>query len=493
MDMFFSVLLETLQFSTVLYIAFGVFLGLVVGAIPGLSAPIAIALAVPLTYQMDMITAIGFLVGINKGGFFGGSISAILLNAPGTAESALTACEGYPMAKKGKGLKAIKYALASSCFGDGLSTLVLFLAAAPLASLALHMGPSEICAIITFALALIALLDAGSFAKGLIATSLGMLLGTVGMDPASGMPRLTMDMYQLERGIPITVLGIGFLALPSLILQSQPKNRFSEDSEGAVHLDVNKDANTLGIREFFSHIKNLLRSSSIGIAIGALPGIGATFASFVAYGVAKNNATQSDSFGKGNPDGIVATESANNAVIGASLIPLFTLGIPGNVATALLIGAFIMHGVSPGPLMFENHTSTIYGIYSTMILSNIFLFVLGLFSLKLFIRVLSFPRAIILPTTMTMCLLGVYMAEQSFFMVQVMLGFAIFGLFFRLLEFSLVPFIIGFILSPMFELSFQQAYISFSPDPLLLIERPVTILIFICTLIFSVYQLSKKN
>lgn len=488
MDALLSGFADALTLTTLWYVALGVFLGLAVGAVPGLSAPMAIALGVPLTYSMAPVTAIGFLVGINKGGFYGGALSAIMLNTPGSAEAAATAYDGYPLARQGKGMKAIKMSLYASVFGDIFSTVLLIVVAAPIAGLALRMGPSEVCGLILFSLTLIAALESRSLAKGLAAAAVGMLFSTVGMDPVVGEPRLTLGLFQLESGVRLVGLAIGLLALSELIVQTEDADLGADASAAAVTFSSRPEDNRVSWAEFKASLWTMVRSSGIGAVIGALPGLGATVAGFLAYGAARTASKNPESYGKGSLDGVAAPESANNAVIGAALIPLFTLGIPGNVAAALLIGAFILHGVTPGPLMFEQHSDMVYGIYAAMLMGNVLLLGIGYAGIRFFTKVLRTPKIVLYPVIIYICLVGAYLEEPSVFSVGLMVGFAMLGYFMKKLQFSFVCFIVGFILGPMLELSFQQTVISYGGNYGELLTRPVTVGLGALIIVFLLWK-----
>lgn len=481
METLITAMMDALTLVNIQYVALGVTIGIVVGAIPGMNGPMAIALAVPLTYYMPTVAALGFLIGINKGGAFGGSVSAILLNTPGAPEAAATCFDGYPLNKKGKGLKAMKMALFASVFGDSFSNILLICVAAPVASLAIKLGPVEICAIVIFALTIIASVESESMVKGVIAAAFGMLISTIGVDPASSLPRLTFDVYQLESGIPLLAITIGLLALSEILTQTESHLSIMESV--VFRPSPKKEDNTLTFKEFINSWRTLLRSSCIGAVIGALPGLGATVAAFMGYSAARNASKNPERYGQGEIDGVAAPEAANNAVIGANLIPLFTLGIPGNVAAAILIGAFIVHGIQPGPLMFEKHATTVYGIYGTMLVGNVLNLFLGYIGLRFFIKVLSISKFILYPILMFICLLGAYMGENSIFNVNLMILFTIIGYLMKKLRFSFVTFIIGFVLGPMFELSLNQALILSDNGILVLFTRPISCAIMICSAI----------
>ena len=473
-------LIDSIQPTNLMFVLVGVTVGMTAGAIPGVNGPMAIALCIPLSYYMSPVSAIGFLVGLNKGAFFGGSISGILLNTPGTPEAAATTWDGYPLARQGKGEKALLMALYGSVSGDAFSTMVLILVAAPLASVALYMGPPEIFALICLAMTIIAGLGSESLARGLMAAALGILVGTVGTEPVSALPRLAFGMFQLERGISLIPIGIGMLAFSEIIIQLE---RHIKQGGVAHTLSFSSKPEDCRVSwaEYRSCIKTLLRSSITGTAVGAMPGLGAPVASFFAYDQAKKKSKNPEEFGKGKLEGIAASESANSAVVGASLIPLFTLGIPGNMAAALLIGAFVIHGMIPGPLMFEENAQFIYSIYGSLIIANIFLLVVGRVGLKVFCKVVQTPPAILYPVIIFTCIMGSYLAQYNVFDVKLMLFFAFIAYFMKKLGYSHICFIIGFILAPIWETALQQVIISSELNPYMFLHRPVAIILLLIT------------
>jgi putative tricarboxylic transport membrane protein len=473
-------LIDALQLSNLLFVLVGVTAGMTMGAIPGINGPMAIALCIPLSYYMSPVTAIGFLVGLNKGAFFGGSISGVLLNTPGTPEAAATCWDGYPLTQQGKGEKALRMALYGSVSGDAFSTVVLILVAAPLATVALYMGPPEIFALICLALTIIAGLGTSSLSRGLIAAALGILVATVGTEPVSALPRLTFGIYQLERGISLIPVGIGMLAFAEIIIQLEEHIR-TANPKGTLKFSSKKEDKSLSWREYTGTLKTIFRSSIAGTAVGSMPGLGAPVASFFAYDRAKKSSKNPEEYGKGKLDGIAASEAANSAVLGASLIPLFTLGIPGNLAAALLIGAFIIHGMIPGPLMFEDNAQFIYSIYGSLILANVFLLGVGRAGLKLFSKAVQAPPPILYPIIIFTCLIGSYLAEYNIFDVKLMLFFAFVAYFMRKFDFSYICFIIGFILAPIWETALQQVIIASEHDPYMFLTRPVAILLLLLT------------
>lgn len=486
-------LMDSLHPLNLLFVLVGVTAGTVAGAIPGVNGPMAIALCVPLSYYMPPVSAIGFLVGLNKGAFYGGAISGVLLNAPGTPEAAATSWDGYPLTRQGKGEKALRMALYGSVSGDFFATWVLILVAAPLASVALYMGPPEIFALICVAMTIIAGLGTKSLARGLIAAALGVFVGTIGMEPVSALPRLTFGLYQLERGIALIPIGIGMLAFSEIIIQLvHHNNKEGGSTEATISFSDKPEDRFISWPEYRRNIKTLLRSSIAGTVVGAMPGLGAPVASFFAYDQAKKRSKHPEEFGRGTLEGIAASEAANSAVCASSLIPLFTLGIPGNVASALLIGAFIIHGMIPGPLMFQKNAQFIYSIYGSLIIANIFLLGVGRAGLRASCKAVQTPRPILYPVIIFTCMIGSYLGAYNVFDVILMLAFSFLAYFMKKFDFSHICFIIGFILTPIWETALQQVIIASQLDPFMFFKRPVA-MILMCITVYIVFKTAKAS
>jgi putative tricarboxylic transport membrane protein len=482
MDMIIAGLLDSISPESVMFLLLGVTVGVLIGAIPGINGPMAIALFIPITYYMTPLTAIGFLVGLNKGAFFGGAVSAVLLRTPGTPEAAATAWDGYPLTQQGKGEKALRMALYSSVAGDLLSTIVLIVIAAPLAAIALFMGPAELFALISVALTVIAGIGTNSIGRGLIAAAFGILVGLIGTEPVTALPRLTFDIYQLGSGLSLIPVAIGLLAFSEILLQLE---RFSGKggAEHSAHVFSSKPEDRfVSFKEFFANFKTLLRGSLIGIGVGAMPGLGAPVASFMSYDQAMKRSPHKDEFGKGRLEGIAASESANSSVVASSLIPLFVLGIPGNLAAAMLMGAFMIHGMQPGPLLFKENAQLMYGIYGSLVLASLFLLVIGRFGLRYFCKAVDIPAMILYPIVIFTCLMGAYLGKSSLFDVGVMLTFGFIGYYMRKFDYSYVAFLIGFILAPEWERALQQVVIISEHDPFMFVQRPVAMGLMALTL-----------
>lgn len=477
MDLIAAGLLNAVSPESLMFVFIGVALGVMFGAIPGINGPMAIALFIPITYYLTPLLAIGFLVGLNKGAFFGGAISAVLLRTPGTPEAAATSWDGYPLTQQGKGEKALRMALYGSVAGDILATGVLIAIAAPLAAVALFMGPAEIFALISLALTVIAGIGTNSLFRGLIAAAFGLLVGQIGTEPVTALPRLTFDMYQLGGGLSLIPVAIGLLAFSEILIQLERFTKKDAAQHAANVFSSKLEDRLLSVKEFFSNTKTLIRGSAIGIFVGAMPGLGAPVASFMSYDQAMKRSPHKEEFGKGRLEGIAASESANSAVVASSLIPLFVLGIPGNLAAAMLMGAFMIHGMQPGPLMFKENAQLMYGIYGSLVIASLFLAVIGRFGLRLFCKAVEIPAMILYPIVIFTCVMGAYLGKSDLFDVGVMLTFGVIGYFMRKFDFSYVAFLIGFILVPEWERALQQVVIISEHNPSMFFQRPVAMIL----------------
>lgn len=456
------------------FIAFGVALGIVIGAIPGLGSVTALAVLIPLTFYMEPVTAIAFLVGVNKGATSGGAVPAILLNSPGTPESAASALDGYPLTQRGEAMRAMKFALFASVTGDSISDVLLILLVVPFAAIALEFGPLEYTTVLLFSFALLSGISTGSTLKALIAIALGVFLSTIGLDPVTSGERMTFDRLELYDGLPLAGLSIGALAMASVLgelldLWRDPKGTAATGGRIA----FTRVALPLG--EFFSHWRTILRSALIGSGVGMLPGLGVSLAAFLSYGAARRAATDPDSFGRGNPQGIIATEAANSAVVGANLIPTIALGVPGNIAAALLIGAFMIHGIVPGPFMLTMHGDVIYALFASMLMANGVHLLIGRLGIQIWGWFARLPKGMVLPPVLVMCIVGIYLPTQSLFDVGVMLCFAVLGVALRRHGFPVVCLVIGFLLGGLFETSLRQSLLLYRSDFTAVADSPIAL------------------
>lgn len=491
METLLAGLQSAFTFYNLLFVIAGVTLGIVVGAIPGLNGPMAIAIAVPMTYTLSPLAALSFLVGIMKGSTVGGAIPAILLNTPGTPDSVITALDGYPLTKKGKPLKSLKMALYASVTGDTMSDLVLFSVAAPLAVVALKMGPAEMAAVILLSFAVIAGMIGDSMLKGVIAVFVGVLLSAVGLDPENATPRLTFDQMDLFDGLQITAVAVGMLAVGQVITALE-ELRHDKIAVKPPEFSGDKADRRISWAEYRSCLPAILRGGTVGTIIGALPGIGSSAAAVISYTATKNRAKPDEHFGEGEIKGIAAAESANSSVSGANLIPLLALGIPGNVGAAMLVGAFIIQGITPGPMLFEEQGELIYGLFGAMVMANVCNFFIGNIGLRVFSYVTQISPLIVMPVVMLLCLAGVYLSTGSLFTIGVMIAFGLFGYLLRKTGYPFLPLLIGFILGPMFELSLTQSLVIADGDIGFLKDHPIALGLGIVSIVV-VWRLGFSN
>lgn len=433
------------SFQNVIAIMFGVIVGVFIGAIPGMGAAMAVAIGLPFTFYMDPVTGILMLTGIYKGSYYGGSIAAILINTPGTPAAACTVLDGYPLARKGRGREALDIALYSSCIADLISNLSLIFFAGIIASWALKFGPPEFFALVVFSMTIIAGVSGGSLFKGFASAAAGFLAATVGQDLFYGTGRFDFGSTNLLGGLSLVPVLIGLFALPEII------DKYARGYFGARQIDAVFAGSAATLKQFLKCLPSIIRGSLIGVGIGAIPGIGGAPAAFLSYSEARRKSTTPENFGKGELEGVAAAEAGNNGVCGATLIPLLSLGVPGDIVTAVLLGAFMIHGLQPGPLMFKENINEIYAIYCGLLLSSAFLFATGKFSIRFFSRISEVPDRLVMPVVVVLCIFGAFVINNSLFDVFIMLSAGLMGYLMLCAKIPAAPFLIAFVLGPLFE------------------------------------------
>ncbi len=446
-----TVLENALTASNLLFMVVGMIIGIVCGALPGLSATMAVALVLPATFALDPRLGLSMLVAVYVGATFGGSISAILLNIPGTPASMMTAADGNPLARKGMAGKALGVAISSSFFGGIFSGAVLILFAPILGRWALSFGPAEFFAIGVFALCLIASMLTDDLIKGFIAGIIGVFVGCIGTDPLSGATRFTFGSIQMSGGLELVPLLVGYFGFREVLNQI---------SECSVKVEVYEQISKLiPSRNDFKRIwPTSVRSSIIGTFIGILPGAGGPIASFLAYDTEqKINGKRFTSFGKGEICGIAASEAANNAVCGGALIPLLTLGVPGDGVTAVLLGAFRMQNINPGPSLFTKEPVLVNTLYTNYILACVLMVIVGLIGAKFFMQVIKLPQSILMPLVLMICIVGSFSVRNNLFDVGVMMAAGTAAFVLEKRNFPVIAIVLGTILSYMIELRFRNA------------------------------------
>lgn len=454
----------------------GIVIGVVGGAIPGLSATMAVALTLPFTFSLQPITGILLLLGVYKGGIFGGSIPAILIKTPGTPASSATILDGFPLAEKGEAGRALGMALWASCTADLVSNLALIFFAGFLASFALKFGPPEFFALILFSLTIIAGVSGESLLRGAIAALLGLLLATIGLDLVYGTNRFTFGDPSLMGGLNFIAVLIGLFAIPEIIAMAwHPEAHLGQ----ARSLGQSK----VSFKDYRRSFKSIVRGSLIGVFLGSIPGIGAAPSAFLSYSEARRKSPNKENFGKGEIEGVAASEAGNNGVAGATLIPLLALGIPGDVITAIIIGAFMVHGLQPGPMMFLLNVDIVYGLFIGLIVSSVFLFIVGSVAIKGFRFVADVPKRILMPAVLVLCIFGVFAVNNNIFDVGVMFVMGWVGYIMMRLNVPAAPFLIAFILGPLLEDNFRQAMLMSGSNPMILVRGPITWFFWTLTII----------
>lgn len=480
-----------LNWQCIVALCSGTVLGIIFGSIPGLSTSLALAVALPIGFSLKAMPAMALIMGCYVGGTSGGLLASILLNIPGTPSAVATTFDGYPMAKRGEAGKAISIGITYSFTGTVLGFLALVFLSPILARFGLLFGNYEFFGIGMFAMIIIAGLIKGSVLKGLLATVLGMAFALVGLAPIDSVARFTFGIARLRGGIDLLPITVGFYAISALI---DAAKKSSTEEVRTIKFAGIKGLFGFSFRDFLSQIINCLRSALIGIGIGIIPGMGGNIASLVAYSTAKSSSKYPEKFGTGIMDGIVAPETANNAVCGGALIPLFTLGIPGDGASALMLGALMVFGLAPGPSLYSTQGGTVYGIYSLLLLASLSMFILIRVFLRWFCKVLEAPEYILLPALIFVAMIGVYGNTKSIVDMCLVLITGVVGILMRKLDIPVAPFMVAFILTPTIETNLRRGLMS-APNYSIMdfFSSTLFTVIAVLTVVFLFYSLFKDQ
>ncbi len=461
-------------------------IGMIVGALPGLGTVTALAMILPFTFVLSGPQAIGLLLAVYVSSVYGGSIPAILINVPGTPQSAATTFDGYPMAQKGKAAEALAWVTISSAIGGIFSMVILVLAAPQLAAIAVEFGSIETFALILFSLTTIAWVSAGNPLKGLIAGVIGVVLSTVGVDELSGAQRFTFGNFSLSAGFHVVPILIGLFAISEVFFTA---GRRTAETHTPI---VSTGFKVAPFAQWYRLKKTLLRSSLLGTFLGILPGVGATAASLIGYAQAKAGSENKHNFGKGEPEGIVASEAANNSVTGGALVPTLALGIPGDAPTAVMLGALVIHGITPGFQLFNRNPELVNFIFVALLVANILMLIVGAAMAQVFSRILKLPHALVMGAVVVLSLAGSYVIRFSILDVWVAVIAGIAGLLLRYANVPLAPIVIGFILGTPLETNLRQGLIVTEMQPLKFLESPIAAAFFTITLIVVLWPFVKR-
>ena len=475
MDVALLGLEQVLTWQTMLAVVLGTALGVAVGVLPGLGSVVGITMVLPFTLTMGQMPAVAVLLGIYCGSVYGGSITAIVINTPGTPQAAATALDGYPMAARGEADLALGWATTASLIGGLFSVLVLMLAAPQLAAFSLNFTSVEYFALGVFALICIAQVSQGSMLKGLLSGAVGMFVATIGVDPVIGDMRFTFDNFALSAGISLIPAIVGLFALSEMFV------RIAERFAPSAKVDFKVGFKVPPFSAWRGRLVLLLKSCLIGSFIGALPGTGAATSAFISYSEAKRSSPNRARIGKGEPDGIIAAESANNAVTGSALVPTLALGIPGDPVTAVMLGTLIVQGITPGPRLFTEHLDIVYAIFFILIAANVAMFAVGAVGAQAFTRVLRVPESLLMTAVVVIALLGAYGVRGNSLDLVIAFVAGIVGFVMRRTGFPIAPMVIGMVLSPMIENALRQSLMLTRGNFWAFFERPITLTLFVVT------------
>jgi len=470
--------------SNLLILILAVVIGFVGGALPGISGTMLVVIMLPVTYVMEPSAAFIMLTSIYAVASFSGAISAILLRTPGTPEAVITTLDGYPMTEQGKAGQALGIAILSSVIGGVIGTLCLILITPALAKVALSFSAPEYFALAVMGLTVVASLSGKDIAKGLIGVLIGLLIATIGMDPLTGALRFTFNSSSLISGINLIPIIIGLFALSEFLKKTNETSVVKENIE--------KVKTKIFDSEIFNKIKGTIaRSSVLGVFIGILPGIGATTASMLSYSetVRWSKEDEKESFGKGNPKGVAASETANNAAAMGTLVPLLSLGIPGGATAAVLLGAFVLHGMQPGPMLFKTQPDLIYTIFVGLLIANILMLFISKPFISVFQNVVKLPYHVLGPLVVVFCVLGTYTVRNNYFDIIIMVAFGLVGFLLEKYKFPIATIILGVVLGPLTESEFRRSVEMANGDFMIFFTRPISLVLLIVSAIMLFYPI----
>lgn len=463
--------------EAMLTLVIGTVLGIILGAMPGIGSTVAVAMVLPFTLGMGQAPAIILLLAVYAGSVYGGSISAILINTPGTPQSAATCLDGYPMAQRGEAGLALGWATISSVIGGLVSAVVLILAAPQLAAFALEFGPIETFALILLGMTCIVSVSSGSLVKGLLAGMIGIFLATVGGDPIMGEFRFTYDVWQLYSGFNLLAVVIGVFALSEVLI------RATAPPSAASELAAFRGVVLPSLAMWKGRGRTLWKSVAIGNVVGVLPGTGAATAAFISYAEARRSSPNRDGFGKGEPDGIIASEASNNAVTGGALVPTMALGIPGDAITAVMLATLTLHGITPGPRLVDDNPTLIGAIFVGFFFINLLLLPLGMLLSRAAAPILRIREGFMMTAVVILCAVGIYFVRGNPFDLLVMGGAGVVGFVLRRQGFPIAPLVVGMVLGPTLELTLRQGLILTRGDIFAFFQSPIASVLIVVALL----------
>jgi len=476
-----------LSFQNVLYCFMGCLIGTIIGVLPGIGPVSTIAILIPFTFGMNSTTAIILLAGVYYGAMYGGSTTSILVNVPGESASIMTCLDGYQMARQGRAKAALATAAIGSFFAGTIGAIAFMFLAVPISKLGLKFAPPEYFALMLLALTMVSALTTGSPIKGIFMTILGLLLATIGTDLQTGQIRFTFGQVHLMEGIHFIVVALGMFGVAEVLSEAEQIWQFGlggdrQQITGRYWITWN---------ELKQSFMPYVRGTILGFFVGVLPGAGGTTATFLSYGVEKQISKHPEKFGKGAIEGVAGPEAANNAASEGAMVPLMTLGIPGSATTAVMLGAFVMIGLKPGPLLFENNSDLVWAIIASLYIGNVMLLILNLPLVNLFAKILDLPRAVLQSSVLAFCVLGVYSVNFAVSDVLLMVLFGIVGYFAHKHHYPVAPLLLALVLGDMMEQGFRRSLAISNGDWSIFVTRPITLVILIAVVFSLAYSTIK--
>lgn len=478
---FFQYALEACTLTNLLWLTIGALIGSILGALPGMSADTGIAIFLPLTFNLEPVTGLITLGAIYVTGSYGGNITAVLINTPGTSDSLFMTLDGYPMTVQGKGLRAIGITTFSAFIGGMIGSIALLFIAPPLAQIAIKFGPWELFLTTLMGLIIILGLVKGGMLKGLISASLGFLCTMIGMDGITGLSRLNFGIRPIYDEMPLLPVVLGMFAVSQVLALAGDKTETISIDKSAI-----KGSPFLSMKDHLSMLFNNIRSSIIGTIVGIIPGAGTTVAAGLSYNLAKKGDPHPETFGKGNDQGLATVSAANNAVVGGSLVPLLTLGIPGNGTSALFLGGLLIHGLAPGTQLFNRNPQTVYGLFFGLIVAQFFILLIGLFGAPIYAKVTKVPTNILIPIVGSLCILGAYTYRNLAFDNFLIIFFGVIGYYMTKANIPMAPFVLAFVLGKNTEIHFRRTMLLTGGNLSTVAFTPLAIALLAVDLIFLI-------
>ncbi len=478
---FFQYALEACTLTNLLWLTIGALIGSILGALPGMSADTGIAIFLPLTFNLEPVTGLITLGAIYVTGSYGGNITAVLINTPGTSDSLFMTLDGYPMTVQGKGLRAIGITTFSAFIGGMIGSIALLFIAPPLAQIAIKFGPWELFLTTLMGLIIILGLVKGGMLKGLISASLGFLCTMIGMDGITGLSRLNFGIKPIYDEMPLLPVVLGMFAVSQVLALAGDKTETISIDKSAI-----KGSPFLSMKDHLSMLFNNIRSSIIGTIVGIIPGAGTTVAAGISYNLARKGDPHPETFGKGNDQGLATVSAANNAVVGGSLVPLLTLGIPGNGTSALFLGGLLIHGLAPGTQLFNRNPQTVYGLFFGLIVAQFFILLIGLFGAPIYAKVTKVPTNILIPIVGSLCILGAYTYRNLAFDNFLIIFFGIIGYYMTKANIPMAPFVLAFVLGKNTEIHFRRSMLLTGGNLSSVAFTPLAIALLAVDLIFLI-------